>query len=194
MYLYKQMSQLEQATITNYYDDLVQQCKQGSTTGFKALYEKYVKAMYNTSLRIVNHATDAEDIVQEAFIDAFRNIDRFAYQNTFGAWLKRIVINKSINHLRDKKKAFVDIHMVVHHQHTDTDTADDETDFELQVDAVIRAIKQLPDGYRTVFTLRAFEEYEYEDIAATLAISETTARSQYHRARKHLITLLKEST
>ena len=189
----KQKSQLEQATITNYYDDLVQQCKQGSTSGFKVLYEKYVKAMFNTSLRIVNHATDAEDIVQEAFIDAFRNINRFTYQSSFGAWLKRIVINKSINHLRDKKKAFVDINTVVQPL-TDTEPVDDDVEMELQVEAVVRAVKRLPDGYRTVFTLRAFEEYEYEDIAATLAISEATARSQYHRARKLLITLLKVST
>jgi DNA-directed RNA polymerase specialized sigma subunit len=105
-YLMKQMSQLEQATITNYYDDLLQQCKQGSTSGFKALYEKYVKAMFNTSLRIVAHATDAEDIVQEAFIDAFRNIDRFTYQSSFGAWLKRIVINKSIHHTCRIKRSF----------------------------------------------------------------------------------------
>jgi len=186
----KQMSQLEQAAITNYHDDLVQQCKQGSTSGFKALYEKYVKAMYNTSLRIVAHPTDAEDIVQEAFIDAFRNIDRFTHGSTFGAWLKRIVINKSINHLRDKKKAFVDIGSVAHQPSADDEVADEE-ELELQVEAVIRAVKGLPDGYRTVFTLRAFENYEYEDIAATLAVSEATVRSQYHRARKLLITILK---
>jgi RNA polymerase sigma factor (sigma-70 family) len=179
---------LEQATIT-YHNELVQQCQQGSTTGFKALYEKYVKAMYNTSLRIVAHPTDAEDIVQEAFIEAFRNIERFTYGSTFGAWLKRIVINKSINHLRDKKKAFVDIGSVVHQSLADDDVEEEE--FELQVESVIKAVKTLPDGYRTVFTLRAFEEYEYEDIAATLGVSEATVRSQYHRARKLLITILK---
>ncbi|MEJ7676001.1 MAG: RNA polymerase sigma factor [Chitinophagaceae bacterium] len=65
--------------------------------------------MFNTSLRIVNNVTDAEDIVQESFIDAFRNIEGFNYQSTFGAWIKRIVINKSINFLRNKKLKLIDI-------------------------------------------------------------------------------------
>ena len=88
-------------TASMYYDDRVEKCKQGSSLGFKELYGQYAKAMYNTSLRIVNNPADAEDLVQESFIDAFRNIEGFNYKSTFGAWMKRIVINKSINHLRD---------------------------------------------------------------------------------------------
>src|SRR5436305_962237 len=92
-----------------YYDELVERCKQGSSLSFKELYVQYAKAMYNTCFRILNNTADAEDIVQEAFMDAFRNIEGFNYQSTFGAWMKRIVINKSINHLRNKKLKLVDI-------------------------------------------------------------------------------------
>ena len=84
-------------------DELVERCKQGDNRSFAELYSKYAKAMYNTSLRIVNHTGDAEDVLQEAFTDAFRSLEDFHYKSTFGAWLKRIVINKSINLLRKTK-------------------------------------------------------------------------------------------
>src|SRR5215472_10328541 len=91
------------------HDELVERCKQGDSRSFAALYQKYSKAMYNTSLRIVGHTGDAEDVIQEAFTDAFRSLDDFHYKSTFGAWLKRIVINKSINQLRRRKMDLIDI-------------------------------------------------------------------------------------
>src|ERR1700744_3259245 len=81
------------------HDELVERCKQGDSRSFAELYRKYAKAMYNTSVRIVNHPGDAEDVLQEAFTDAFRSLGDVHDRSTFGAWLKRIVINKSINHL-----------------------------------------------------------------------------------------------
>ena len=78
-------------------DELVERCRQGDPRSYSELYQKYSKAMYNTSLRIVNNMGDAEDVLQESFCDAFTAIGSFAYKSTFGAWLKRIVINKSIN-------------------------------------------------------------------------------------------------
>src|ERR1700748_431590 len=91
------------------HDELVERCKKGDTRPFSAIYQKYAKAMYNTSLRIVNHTGDAEDVVQEAFTDAFRSLEDFSYKSTFGAWLKRIVVNNSINQLRKRKMALSDI-------------------------------------------------------------------------------------
>src|ERR1700727_4087816 len=90
-------------------DELVERCKQGDSRSFAELYRKYAKAMYNTSPRIVNHTGDAEDVLQEAFTDAFRSLEDFHYKSTFGAWLKRIVINKSINQLRKRKMDLIDI-------------------------------------------------------------------------------------
>src|SRR5580692_9716635 len=90
-------------------DELVERCKQGDNRSFAELYHKYAKAMYNTSLRIVNNSGDAEDVLQEAFTDAFRSLEDFSYKSTFGAWLKKIVINKSINQLRKRKMDLIDI-------------------------------------------------------------------------------------
>ena len=179
-----------QIAATLFYDELVHQCKQGRSEGYRALYHQYAKAMYTTSLRIVNHTADAEDIVQEAFIDAFRNLERFTYQSTFGAWMKRIVINKSINHLRRKKQAFMDLSTVA--ETGQEEYVQDEEDITFRVEAIRNAVQLLPDGYRTIFTLHAFEEYDYEAIAEMLTISPVTARTQYHRAKKLLLTFLKQ--
>ena len=173
-----------------YHDDLVEKCKQGSSLSFKELYGQYVKAMYNTCLRIVNNAADAEDIVQEAFIDAFRNIEGFNYKSTFGAWMKRIVINKSINYLRDKKLKLVDISQSNISELENEEEIDEES-IQFKVAEIKNAVSMLPDGYRTVFTLNAFEGYDYEEIAGILKISETTARTQYHRAKKQLLQFIK---
>ena len=175
---------------TLFYDELIERCKQGSAGGYRELYTKYAGAMYNTSLRIVANSADAEDIVQEAFIEVFRHMDRFTFQSTFGAWMKRIVINKSINHLRRKRQLFVDIETVVEAgaEHESTD----EQEISFRVEAIKKAVQQLPDGYRTIFTLRAFEAFEYDAIAEALGITPVTARTQYHRAKKLLLTLLKQ--
>ena len=177
-------------TASIYYDDLVERCKQGSAVGFKQLYQQYAKAMFNTSLRIVNNAADAEDIVQEAFSDAFKNIRRFNYQSTFGAWIKRIVINKSINLLRDKKLKLVDINQA-NISELENEEELDEENIQFQVEEIKNAVQMLPDGYRTVFTLNAFEGYDYDEIAEILNISSTTALTQYHRAKKQLLFFIK---
>lgn len=177
-------------TASIFYDELVEQCKQGSTLGFKQLYQQYAKVMFNTSLRIVNNATDAEDLVQESFINAFRNIERFNYQSTFGAWMKRIVINKSINHLRDKKIKLVAINQASISEWENEEEFDEEK-IRFKVAEIKQAVSMLPDGYRTVFTLYAFEGYDYEEIAEILKISSTTARTQYHRAKKQLLFFIK---
>src|ERR1700759_598923 len=131
------------------HDELVERCKQGDARSFAALYQKYAKAMYNTSLRIVNHTGDAEDVIQEAFTDAFRSLEDFHYKSTFGAWLKRIVINKSINQLRKRKMDLIDIDKT-NIGHLPEEETLDERDIQLRVDEVKRAVKLLPNGYRTV--------------------------------------------
>ena len=173
-------------TANVFYDDLVESCKQGSSLSFKELYQRYTKAMFNTSLRIVNNPSDAEDIVQDSFIDAFKHIERFNYQSTFGAWLKRIVINKSINYLRDKKLRLVEINQPIISE-LKNEEAFDETEIEFKVEQIKKAVSMLPDGYRTVFTLNAFEGYDYDEIAEILSITPATVRTQYHRAKKQLL-------
>src|ERR1700743_2513301 len=126
------------------HDELVERCKQGDSRAYAELYRKYAKAMYNTSLRIVNHTGDAEDVLQEAFTDAFRSLEDFHYKSTFGAWLKRIVINKSINQLRKRKMALIDIEKT-NVGHLPEEDALDEKEMELKVEDIKKAVKQLPN-------------------------------------------------
>jgi RNA polymerase sigma factor (sigma-70 family) len=172
-------------------DELVERCRQGDKQSFGELYQKYAKAMYNTSLRIVNHTADAEDVLQESFLDAFAAIESFAYKSTFGAWLKRIVINKSINALRKRKMDIIDIEKTPAIHMAEEETYDEET-IKFKVEEVKRAVKDLPNGYRTVLSLHLFEGYDQEEIAEILKISHATVRTQYMRAKQKLLLLIKQ--
>ncbi|MBI2729766.1 MAG: RNA polymerase sigma factor [Sphingobacteriales bacterium] len=177
-------------TKTDYYDELVERCKQGDATSYRQLYNKYAKAMYNTSLRIVNNTAEAEDVIQEAFIDAFKHIGGFEGRSSFGAWLKRIVVNKSINSIKRKKINVLDIDNV--HTNLSDDEPINEAEFEFKVDEVKKAINDLPAGYRTVLSLYLLEDYSHEEVATTLNISHSTARTQYMRAKQKLLQQLKQ--
>ncbi|WP_113651496.1 RNA polymerase sigma factor [Pedobacter namyangjuensis] len=165
---------------------LVEECRQGSRKAQFEIYKLYANAMYNVALRIVNDDAEAEDVLQEAFLDAFNRIKDFRQETTFGLWLKQIVINRSINYLRKRKAEFVSIEEV--------DVADtpnyDESETHLKVEAIKAAMAELPDGYRVVLTLYLFEGYDHEEIAHILKITENTSRTQYMRAKRKLNSLL----
>ncbi len=178
-------------TATIQHDELVERCKQGDPRSYGELYQKYSRAMYNTSLRIVNHTADAEDVLQESFVDAFGAIDSFGYKSTFGAWLKRIVINKSINALRKRKMEIIDIEKTSVLQMPDEESVD-EGALQLKVEEVKKAVKELPNGYRTVLSLHLFEGYDQEEIAEIMQISHATVRTQYMRAKQKLLHIIKQ--
>lgn len=172
-------------------DELVERCKQGHAPSYETLYQKYAKAMYNTSLRIVNNRDDAEDVLQEAFVDAFRSLNDFHYRSTFGAWLKRIVINKSINVLRKRKVNLMEINESTLEEIPNEDGID-EKEIAYKVQQVKKAIEKLPDGYRTVLTLYLLEGYDQEEISEIIGITHNTVRTQYVRAKQKLLTIIKE--
>jgi RNA polymerase sigma-70 factor (ECF subfamily) len=178
-------------TATLVRDELVERCKLGDSASYETLYQRYAKAMYNTSLRIVNNTADAEDVLQEAFLDAFRSLNDFNYRSTFGAWLKRIVINKSINVLRKRKMDLVELdHSNVYA--VAEDEALNEQDLQYKVDQVKKAIQKLADGYRTVLSLYLLEGYDQEEISEILGITHNTVRTQYVRAKQKLLLILKQ--
>lgn len=140
--------------------------------------------MYNVSYRITGRQEDAEDALQEAFVSAFRNLHTYRRDATFGAWLKRIVVNKSINILKKKKHELLP-------DDEQWDVADEQPalDYykeELSVQRVKKAIEDLPDGYRTVLSLYLLEGYDHQEIAEIMGISESTSKSQLNRAKGKL--------
>jgi len=170
-------------------DVLVRQCIDGQTSAYRVLYERYSKAMFNTALRIVNKTADAEDILQDSFTDAFMQLSSFEHKSTFGAWLKQIVVFKSIALLKKQRMNFVDIEKA-------GDLPDenelDEADIWYTVDMIKQTMQQLPDGYRTVLSLYLFEGYDHEEISEILGVAQSTVRTQYIRAKQKLLKLLKK--
>ena len=167
---------------------LVEKCKAGQSSSQYELYILYVDAMYNISMRMLGNKEDAEDIVQESFISAFKNLNSFNYDSTFGAWLKRIVINRSINYL--KKKEILVVPIDVHEFHL----ADDVPEVTTAVDIkkVKLGIEKLPPGYRQIINLYLIEGYDHVEISEVLTISTSTSKSQYHRAKKKLLEIINE--
>ncbi len=145
--------------------------------------------MFNICMRITNNTAEAEDVLQEAFLDAFRKIHTFKGDATFGAWLKRIVVNRSINHIKKRKLEMVDV-AEMDFEDPSGDSRD-EPALHLEVSKVHEAIQLLPDGFRTVLTLYLLEGYDHREISEILDISESTSKSQYNRAKKKLAHLLK---
>lgn len=143
--------------------------------------------MYNVGYRITGNEEDAEDVLQEAFVSAFKNLESYRGDATFGAWLKRIVVNKSINVIKKRKQ-------IVVAQEDDFDVPADEAETEykpeLSVDKVKKCIEILPDGYRTVLSLYLLEGYDHEEIAGIMGITESTSKSQLNRAKCKLKELM----
>lgn len=171
-------------------NNLVEKARRGDQKAMHRLYRIYLPAMYNTCIRIVVSRTDAEDIIQESFVSAFSGIKGFRGESAFGAWLKRIVINKSLNHLRSKKLSFVDYENI---QIEDKDPeADDLPDIPMEV--IHEGIKSLPEKARVVFNLHLLEGYTHRKIAGMLGISESTSKSQFIRAKNLLKDILVRKT
>ncbi|WKK83862.2 RNA polymerase sigma factor [Marivirga arenosa] len=173
----------------NIHKELIEKCKHGSHAAFKDLYMLYAKSMYNVAFRILRDSNITEDILQEAFIKAFYKINQFDYQATFGAWLKRIVVNQSLDYLRKESKWLMDD---VENKSIVEEEDIDWEDIDLRVDMVKEAILNLPSGFRTVASLYLFEGYEHKEIAEILDISENTSKSQFHRAKKKIKTFIQD--
>ena len=171
-------------------DEMIDRCLRGDALAYKELYQRYSKAMFNTCLRLLNNVTEAEDVLQDSFIEAFKNLQNFEYRTSFGGWLKQICVNRSINQLKKRKLDLVDIEKNGQYDWAE-ETTIDAKEISLKIEAVKKAIMQLPDGYRTVLSLYLLEGYDHEEIAGILNVAESTTRTQFIRAKQKLLQLLK---
>lgn len=191
---------------TNYEEpnaELIEKVRLGSQKAQYQLYEKYVRAMYHVCVRIVGKGHEAEEVLQDAFVRAFMKIEEYRGDAAFGAWLKRIVVNTSINFLQKKKINLVSLDEMLVEPMLEDDCENDFTEINIhtgisekdtkhnsEVSRVKEAINKLSDGYRIVLSLYLFEGYDHEEIGEILGISSSTSKSQYSRAKKRLRTML----
>jgi RNA polymerase sigma factor (sigma-70 family) len=180
---------LESVFVDKHYD-LVVECKQGSKKACFELYRLYSKAMLNVAFRIVGSIDEAEDVLQDAFLDAFNRVRDFRQETTFGLWLKQIVVHRAINLLRKRKLEMVEQGEDQLENVADEESADEE-ELQYKVAQVKEAMKELPDGYRVVLSLYLLEGYDHEEIGQVLSISENTSRTQFLRAKRKLNEILK---
>jgi RNA polymerase sigma-70 factor (ECF subfamily) len=172
----------------NIHQEIIDQCREGSQKAQFQLYKLYYRPMYSVCMRIINNETEAEDIMQEAFLKAFSKIDTYKGEVSFGAWLKKIVINRSLDYLKKRKVKFEEINEKTN-QLPDYQM---ETK-EVNVQAIKDAIQKLPDGYRVVLSLFLIEGYDHEEISEILGISNSNSRTQYLRAKNKLREFLKDT-
>ena len=168
--------------------DVIESCKKGDVRAQYQLYSLYSKAMYNICYRMTNRQEEAEDLLQESFTYAFSKLGSFRYESSFGAWLKRIVVNTCINHLKKRR-----VDLVYTEQQNDPIPDDDFVDYgeiKFKVDNVMKAMEQLPEGYRVVFSLYLLEGYDHKEIAEILGVTESTSKSQFLRAKQKIKEML----
>lgn len=163
---------------------LIDACKQNSRRAQLQLYNKYCDGMYYVALRFMRDTMEAEDAMQEAFIKAFEKLHQFNGEVTFGAWLKRIVINKCLDKLKAKK-----LELVAINEQT-LGTVEDEENWQIEdgvsVEEVKKKMENLPEKYKYPLMLYLVEGYDHEEISEILNITQVASRTLVHRGKKKL--------
>ncbi|WP_343485783.1 RNA polymerase sigma factor [Allomuricauda sp. d1] len=169
--------------------ELVEQCKKNDRKAQIQLYRKYSEGMFCVAMRFLKNADDAEDVLQESFIKAFQKLHQFKGEVTFGAWLKRIVVNRSIDFLKSKQQKTIELNEGYMHI---TDDRDWKVDDGIGIEEVKREIEQLPDKYRFVVQLYLVEGYDHAEISQIMEISETASRTRLSRGKNYVKESLKK--
>ncbi len=162
---------------------LIEKCQDGDATAQREIYRLYAGAMYNICRRILGNDDDAQDILQESFMDVFEKLPSLRETSFFSAWIKRIVTNNCINALRKRRLATSELK-----ENFDT-IAEEEDDFDYsayRMERVKAAIEALPDGCKTVMNLYVFEGYDHKEIGEILEITESASKAQYCKAKARI--------
>jgi RNA polymerase sigma-70 factor (ECF subfamily) len=175
----------------NIQKSLIEACIRGDERQKYKLYQLYAKAMFNVCYRMMNNREEAEDMLQEAFTQAFQKLETYRFESAFGAWLKRIVINTCIN---AKNKRKVDLQLMDEMKQLESAEEEDISEEQIQftVNGITKAMEKLPEGGRMIFSLYLFEGYDHAEISQILNITESTSKSQFMRAKRRVIEILNE--
>jgi RNA polymerase sigma-70 factor (ECF subfamily) len=179
--------------------EIIDGCKKGHKNAQSLLYDKFAGKLYGIALRYIGKTAESQDVMQDALIKIFRNISSFNYgtEEAFISWMKRITVNTALNHIRDNSKInrtelFIDNDHDVLAEQEDIFSEYDELLEHLNKERLYGLLRDLPDGYRTIFNLYAIENYSHKEIADQLGISVNTSKTQLFKARRILIAKINE--
>ena len=162
---------------------IIDLCKKNDAKAQMQLYNLYCKAMFVVANRYLKDRFLAEDVMQDAFIKAFKKINSYKGEVAFGAWLKRIVINQSIDELKKKKLELVSINEEIYKK---VDDENWEVEDKISVEQIVKSIQNLKEKYRLVLSLYLLEGYDHQEISEILGITESTSRTNLLRGKKQL--------
>lgn len=164
---------------------LIEQCISGNAKAQYTLFETYSRKMMGVCLRYTKNQDEANDILQEGFIKVFSKLKDFTFSGSFEGWIRRIIVNTALDHIRKNAKFVDDIQLDV----VDYQVGSDETILEsLMAEDLMQLIQTMPTGYKVVFNMYAIEGYSHQEIATALGVSESTSKTQYLRAKNYLKT------
>ncbi|MCX6290682.1 MAG: RNA polymerase sigma factor [Bacteroidetes bacterium] len=164
-------------------EEMIKSCVSGDPQAQKLLYDRHSKKMMGICLRYASDEQEAEDMMQEGWIKVFNNIHSFRFEGSVEGWIKRIMVNTSLDCLRKNKNRF---NLVDINETQETIVSGVYSSDNLSTKELLKVIQQLPPGYRSVFNLYAIEGYSHKEIGELLGIHENTSKSQYSRARVQL--------
>lgn len=168
---------------------IIQQCKQNNYSAQLEVYNAYKNMMFGCAIRILKNRAEAEDIVQDSFIKGFEKIHQLTNETNLGAWLKRIVVNKSLDAVRSRNKiTWVDETYILETESTE----EDEVENNISIDFIKECINSLKEKYRIILILYMIEDYNHREIGEMLGIKESTVRNQYKRGKDKLLSLIKK--
>lgn len=161
-------------------EEMLDGCKNNDEQAQKYLFDKYSRIMTGVCLRYVDRYEEAQDLVQDGFIKVFKKIGLFSGKGSLEGWIRRIMVNTSLDYLRSIKNERFNTNI----EQVSYKLKEGETiNSELNAEDLLKLVKSLPVGYRTVFNMYAIEGYSHKEIGKELKISENTSKSQYSRAR-----------
>ena len=169
-------------------EDILKGCRKNKRQYQEILYRKYARKMYGICMSYAGNRDMAQDILQDAFIKVFENIRDFKMEGSLEGWIRRIVSNTAIDHLRKQTREYryiVDNNNEIKEEIFEPDAVEN-----LNTQDVMNMVGQLPEGARMIFNLYVLEGYTHKEIAEKMDISEGTSKSQFNRARKMLMNLL----
>ncbi len=169
---------------------LIERCKKGDRTAQNQLYQKYKRLLFGVCLRYSTDSMEAEDLLQDGFIKIYTDLYQYRPIGSFKGWMRKVVVNVALQHIRKKKKLFSDVEIdTLANEYR----VDDDLFSKFREKALINMIQQLPEGYRLVFNMYVIEGYSHKEIAEQLGVSTSTSKSQLSRAKSVLRSMLEKN-